>query len=62
MGTESVVALGFYIGSTGAVHASVTQKAKNIKSIFVPVPISRGFLLSVVTLAAAHENTGMFAT
>jgi len=37
---EKVVALFFCSSSTGAAHASVAQKAKNIKSIFVPVPTS----------------------
>lgn len=45
---------GVCSSSTGADHASsVAQKAKIIQSIFVPVATSRGFLLSVVTLAGA---------
>lgn len=34
----------FCISSTGVAHASITQKAKNAKRIFVPVLTSRGFL------------------
>lgn len=51
--------IGFCMRSTGAAHASITQKAKNIWSIFVPT--SRGFLLSVVILAGAHENVACSA-
>jgi len=46
--------IGVCSSGTGAAHASsVAQKAKTIQSIFVPVATSRGFLLSVVTLAGA---------
>lgn len=34
----------FCISSTDVAHASITQKAKNTKRIFVPVLTSRGFL------------------
>lgn len=53
--------VGVCIGGTGIAHASITQKAKNTQSILVLVPASGGFSLCVVTLAGAHENTGMVA-